>query len=212
MKKMIRLILSTLVFTATGAEAQERFDIGVRTVLSLSNGVPSNDIPGQGLFGHYNMSDRWSLGFGLDQAKFDFEDPAGLLGLAIDPGGEAVDPKVDALIVSTWLERRYPAASARGHWFLGSGLGVSSLDAPDVTGPLTTGGTFDITTDGGTEIIVMGLGGRRQRFGRRWAIEFAIKAEHHFADWKFQDRISGASGTIDDYFAYGGHLGVTFGF
>ena len=89
---------------------------------------------------------------------------------------------------------------------MGFGLGAASVDVPDVSGPTANGGQFDIHTDVGTEILLSGLAGVRRNFGENWYAEFRVHATQHFADWQVEDRISGASGSIDDYLSLGGHL------
>jgi hypothetical protein len=46
----------------------------------------------------------------------------------------------------------------------------------------------------------------RRNFGEHWYAEFRIHATQHFADWQVEDRVSGASGSIDDYLSLGGDL------
>jgi hypothetical protein len=48
--------------------------------------------------------------------------------------------------------------------------------------------------------------------GRRWWLEAALRAERHFADWRYFDRVSGAAGALDDYLTTGVHssLGLRF--
>lgn len=43
-------------------------------------------------------------------------------------------------------------------------------------------------------------------------IEFAVRADQHFADWQLTDRVSGNRGAVDDYRALGGHFGIGFRF
>src|SRR5215207_1049470 len=66
------------------------FDLGVRGIITASDGEPANDIPGFGLFGHWRMSDLWSVGFAADRTEYDFEKPAKLVGLRQDPNEEPV--------------------------------------------------------------------------------------------------------------------------
>lgn len=53
---------------------------------------------------------------------------------------------------------------------------------------------------------------RHHGLGRRWNLEYGVQADQHFADWKITDRVSGRTGSIDDYTTYGLHLGLTFRF
>lgn len=207
----IALAASALALCPTLARGQEgRLDLGVRAVLMAADGTPANDIPGYGVFGHYRLNDRWKLGFAVDTAEYDFEEPAKIVGLQQSESLEAIDALAESTTVSAWVERTF--GRERTEWFLGAGLGFATIDVPDASGPLQGGGRFDIETEVDTEIVAQLLGGVRRRLGRRWALEFALRADQHFAEWKLRDRVSGRTGTIDDYLALGGHLGVSFRF
>lgn len=209
----IALAASALALCPALARGQEgRFDLGVRGQIMAADGEPANDIPGAGVFGHYRLSDRWKLGFSVDTAEYDFEEPAKIVGLRQSESLEAIDVLAESTTVSAWIERTFGRPQGRTEWFLGAGLGFASIDVPDASGPLQGGGRFDIETEVDTEIVAQLLAGVRRHFGRRWALEFALRADQHFAEWKLRDRVSGRTGTIDDYLALGGHLGVSFRF
>lgn len=213
MRRSLSIVLaaSALALCPALARGQEgRFDLGVRGQIMAADGEPANDIPGYGLFGHYRLSDRWKLGFAVDTAEYDFEEPAKILGLQQSESVEVIDALAESTTVSAWIERTF--GRARTEWFLGAGLGFASIDVPDASGPLQGGGRFDIETEADTEIVAQLLGGVRRHIGRRWALEFALRADQHFAKWELRDRVSGRTATIDDYLALGGHLGVSFRF
>ncbi len=206
------LPFAALSFEKAAAAQEQRFDLGIRGIITAADGEPANDIPGFGVFGHYNFSDRWSLGLAVDQTEYDFEEPARILGLQQDQDLEPVDVVAEATVLSAWLQRNFGRSGGRTTWFLGAGLGFATIDVPGATGPLEGGGTFDIETDADSEIIASLLAGFHSRLGSRFFLEFALRADQHFADWKLNDRVSGRTGSIDDYLAYGGYLGVGFRF
>lgn len=193
-------------------EESERIQVGARVSVTLANGVPANDIPGYGIFGLYRLNDQWTVGVGLDRTEYDYEDPARLIGISLDPAAEPIDAKAEGTVLSAWVERSFSAPKSRTEWFLGAGLGAASVDVPNAIGPTLGGGTFDIRTEADTEIIVSILGGVRRKFGERWFVEFTLRADQHFADWTSTDQVSGESTTIDEYFAYGGQLGFGYRF
>jgi hypothetical protein len=158
------------------------------------------------------LNDEWSVGLSVDQMKFDYEEPAKLLGLPIDPDAEPIDAKVDQTIVGVSVERSFSPPEASREWFLGGELGMAFTDVPVVTGPTADGGTFEIHTEVDRELIASLLGGVRQRFGGNWFAEFTLRADQHFAAWETVDVVSGAETRHDDYFAYGAHLGVGYRF
>jgi hypothetical protein len=196
------------------AEADEsrRIEIGAQLGTTLAAGVPANDIPGYGIFGLYRLNDRWAIGVGLDRTEFDYEEPARLIGIPLDPDLEPIDAVAEGTTLSVWLERSFSAPESRTEWFVGGGLGASSADVPTVTGPTLAGGVFEVHTQADTEIIVSLLGGVRRRLGERWFVQFALRGDQHFADWTSVDEVSGGTRKIDEYFAYGGHLGFGYRF
>ena len=206
------LALAVLSFEKAAAAQEQRFDLGIRGIITVSDGEPANDIPGFGVFGHYHFNDHWSLGLAVDQTEYDFEQPARILGLQQDQDLEPVDVLAEATTLSAWLQRNFSRPGGRTTWFLGAGLGFATLDVPDAVGPLEGPGTFDIQTDADSEIIASLLAGFQSRLGSRFFLEFALRADQHFADWQLTDRVSGRTGSIDDYLAYGGYLGLGFRF
>jgi hypothetical protein len=194
------------------ADDAGRIDVGLRLGTSLASGVPANDMPGYGLHALYALNDRWSVGLGLYLTEFDYEEPAKRVGLPIDPDAEPVDAKAEQLIISALVERTFSSPDARRQWFLGARFGIADTDVPVVTGTTATGDPFEIHTEVDRETIVSLLGGVRQRFGEHWFAEFTVNADQHFAAWESDDRVSGATGRSDDYFAYGFHLGIGYRF
>ncbi len=206
------LLVMILSPQAALADDQPRFDVGLRLRLGLASGVPANDMPGYGIYGHYRLNDQWSVGLSYDQMKFDYEEPARRLGIPLDPDAEPVDAKVDQQIVGVSVERSFSPPEASRQWFLGAELGMAFTDVPVVTGPTATGGNFEIHTEVDRELIASLLGGVRQRFGENWFAEFTLRADQHFSAWEPVDFVSGAEARHDDYFAYGFHLGVGYRF
>ena len=207
------LIAASLIAPPMAARpAGTGFDLGVRGLITAADGEPANDIPGVGALGHYAFSDDWTFGLAVDRTEFDFEEPAKLLGITQARELEAIDSVAEATVVSVWIERTFAPRGGRTTWYLGAGVGAASVDVPDVSGARSDGGQFVIHTEADTEIIASVLGGVRRTFGERWYGEFGLRADQHFADWRFEDRVSGASGTVDDYLAIGGHVAVGFRF
>ncbi len=207
------LLLLALFLTSIPASADEngKFELGVHLGTMLGDGVPANDMPGFGIYGLYRLNERWSVGLGVDRTEFDYEEPARLLGLPLDPDDPPVDPKAEMTIFSALVERSFESSRAGREWFLGAAVGVADADVPDVTGPTATG-TFDINSEVDREVIVSLRGGVRQQFGERWFATFTLRAEEHFAAWELEDRVSGATARHDDYFTYGGFIGIGFRF
>jgi Outer membrane protein beta-barrel domain len=197
---------------AARSDESGRIEAGLRLLLTAGSGVPANDIPGYGVYGLYRLNDRWTVGLAVDQTRFDYEEPARRLGLPIDLEAPPIDAKAEALIVSASIERSFSSPQASREWFLGAAVGMAWTDVPDVTGPTTTGGIFDIHTEVDREVIASLIGGVRQRFGERWFAAFKVRADEHFTAWEPVDVISGAEARHDDYFAYGFHAGVGYRF
>jgi hypothetical protein len=211
-QKAASVLLPLLVPCAATAGEAGRVDVGLRLGTSLASGVPANDMPGYGIHALHALNDRWSVGLGLYVTEFDYEEPARQVGLPLDPDAEPIDAKADQRIYSAIVERLFSEPDARRQWFAGGKLAMADTDVPAVTGLTATGETFEIHTAVDSEVIASLFGGIRQRFGKRWFGEFTLSADQHFAAWKSEDRISGATGGNGDYFAYGFHLGIGYRF
>ena len=187
-------------------EARRELSAGVLLTVSLADGEPANDIPGFGAQLRYELTERWAVGGTLLRSEYDFETPAAIAGITQSPAVEAVDALAESTMLQGWVERTFRPRSAVTTWFVGTGAGAASVKVPDVSGPRDDGGQFDVRTDVGTEILISAFAGLRRSFGDRWYAEFRIHANQHLADWKVEDLESGATGSIDDYTTFGGHL------
>lgn len=183
-----------------------RFHIGFWLSVDVADGEPANDIPGVGFQVRYALKDDWALGAGIGRAEYDFETPAGILGIPQGPSAEPADALAEATTFSAWAERAFAPGDGVIVWFAGTGLGAAVVEVPAAAGPRADGGQFDIHTDVSTEVIVTGFAGVRRAFGHRWYAEFRLHANQHFTDWRMEDRVTGATGTIDDYLSIGGRL------
>ena len=204
------LLLALLMAPAALAQGtDERWELAPRLVVLNAGGKPANDILGGGVAVRYRVDDRWLAGFAVESLSGDVERPYEDVGLS---SPEEIDSTMDVLGLSGWIEREHGAPARRLRWFWTAGLGFWSVDVSDVTGPTVGGGRFDITTDAGTEILASVGGGLRCRLGRRWGFEVGVQADQHFTEWKLTDRVSGRTGTFDDYTTYGLRLGVSYRF
>jgi hypothetical protein len=196
----------------TPAAAEQPVSVGVRPVLALADGTPANDIPGGGSFARWHLGERWALSVAVELAKFDFEEPARVVGLAQADGGEAIDAKAESQRLGVWAERRLGAAGGPSRWYTGFGVGAATIDVPDAVGPLAGGGTFHVRTEADTELIAALALGWERELGRRWLLDTALRWEQHFADWQVVDTVSGRTGAVGDYSTFGAHLGVGWRF
>lgn len=200
-------ILLTLPITAASDDSQ--WSAGIRANVLGGDGEPSNDTLGVGLFGRYQVNGKWLVGFGLDIATgFDVEEPDKFVGLIQEAGADVIDADADAYTVMAWIERQYRRDQSKWSWFWTAGAGVSSVSVETATGPLEGGGMFDISIDAGTEFVLSVSGGFRRQLGKTWELELALRLDEHLADWKVVDRVSGATGSIDDYLIRGVTIGI----
>lgn len=204
-------VVAAVLFVApcvAHAQSEETFQIGARGIVVTAGGEPANDIPSIGGFGRFRLNEAWLLGFSVDQAEYDFEVPTRVLGLAQPPEpAEVIDATVSSTMLSAWIEREHGQASSRTVFFWGVGGGIALPEVDDATGPLAGGGVFDITTEASTEILASAFGGLRWRPGR-FFLEIAGRVDHHFSEWDVEDRVSGRTGTTEDYTGFGGHFGL----
>lgn len=115
-------------------------------------------------------------------------------------------------MLSLVAERRYASGNAGSSWFWNLGAGLNAIDMDDVSGPVQGGGTFDITTDAGTEFVILGHAGWIQQLGDSWQARYALALEQHLADWKVRDRNTANTASIDDYTVAGFRIGLTYQF
>jgi len=207
---MLLAALLTSCAASALAQGEERFQLGVRGNVITAGGEPANDILSFGLFARFRLTESWLLGVAVDQAEYDFEVPTRVLGLVQPP--EVIDAIVSSTILSALIEREHGGSASSLVFFWGGGLGVALLEVDDAAGPLAGGGTFDITTDASSEVIASGFAGLRWRPGSRFFLELAGRVDHHLSEWDVEDRVSGRTGTTDDYTGYGAHLGLGFRF
>ena len=214
-----RLVVSIVLalgiaLAAPPAIGQEpRFDLGLRLDVVAADGVPANDIPAVGLFGHRRLSERWWIGLAVDHSpKFDVERPYEFLGLVGDPAAGEIDADATSTRLTGWIERVYARPGRRLEWFWSAGGGVALIDVDAVAGPLDGGGSYDIAQEVKTELLASVGAGLRLGFARRWAFEAALRADRHFTDWTVADRVSGRAASLTDYTVQGIDLGMAYRF
>lgn len=191
------------------ANTQDKLKIGARAGIYLADGEPANDMIFYGVYGSYLFAPNWYLGVGADFLEFDFEQPYKMLKINSDLVNDA---SASNTIISAWIEREYGQDSQAWKPFALAGIGFGITDVDDVQGDVPGGGTYDITTDGGTEVIPFIGAGLRNRFNKSFEAEFAVRAQYHIGGWDVKDRISGLKASVDDYFAYGAYAGLIFRF
>ena len=202
---ILTIVIAALALTPPAVAGNGKFDLGLRGNIVGGSGKPTNDILGVGLFGHYRLNGRWRVGFSLDHSpEFDVERAPDLVGLR---SPDVIDAIGTSTAFSGWIERVHPRAGGKWEFFWGAGLGINTVDVDPLAGPLAGGGIFDITTDAGTEFLAKLTAGARRWFAGSWGLEAALRGDQHFADWTMIDRVSGATGTISDYFVKGIGLG-----
>ena len=208
----LAVILFALPARAADEPASRRFDLGLRYAMLVAGGEPANDMPYVGVVFRYAVSEHWRIGAAVDKVEFDFEAPAVYFGLQQDPSVPTIDSKIKGQQFSVWVDREYGKAPTRLRWFWSGGLGFTAPSASDASGPLEGGGSFDIQTDVGTEIIPTFAGGARWILGERWVFELAGRLDYHFADWTLRDQVSGTTATVGGYLAYGAQVSVAVRF
>lgn len=204
------LVIVTTAWPAVAAEPQ--YEAGVRGIALFGNGEPANDILGGGVFVNRSLRDRWYAGLALERYSFDFERVASVVGVTQDPSESDIDAKATNRVLSAFLGRRYGRTGRGFQLFWTAGLGVNFPNVDDAGGPTASGGTFDVTTDAGTELHLLGSGGVRYAFSPRWSVDVAARLEHHFMDYQVRDRVSGNTREIDSQSPWGVHFGFACGF
>ena len=191
--------------------AQEReFDVGVRGVLLIGDGEPSNDMMGFGVVGRWQFRDAWHVGVGYDSVAFDYETPNRVLGI---DSTEVIDPSNEFSRISLFVERRYERSASPWSWFWTAGVGFASIDVgTNAVGTTPGGGSFNIETTADDEAHFIAGGGLRRSFGEHWALETTVTIQHHTTDYQLVDHVSGTTGSIGSQSPYGLTLGVSYEF
>ena len=190
------------------------YEIGVEAKVDFANGEPANDMAGMGIVGRFALTDRWWLGTSIDLLEYDFEEPVKIIGMEQDAlqASKAIDSTVTANNFGIRLERRYGTGRMGSNWFWDAGLGLGVLSVADVSGPAAGGGRFNLTSDVGTEVLILGGLGYRHAFGERWILAQRIGVTQHRTNWEVRDSVSGRSGQVDDYTTIGLSVGVDYRF
>ena len=188
------------------------WSLGLRAGMSTADGEPSNDAYTMGLALRYRLGEGRHAGIALERMQFDFERPWRIVGVEQDKAVESedIDATASANALSAFYERYYDGTRWTPYW--SAALAVASPEADAATGPAVGGGTFDVRTDAGTEIVPGVRAGYRLNFGPGWAADFSLSINYHFADWKVEDRQSGNTGKVDNYTHYGAQLGMVYRF
>ena len=203
------LLAAVLQWPAAIAAQESRFELGLRGVVLLGKGTPSNDMIGEGLIGRFALSEAWRLGVALDSVTFDYETPNKTLAI---PATNVVDGTNSWQRVSVLVERRFDG-DRRWSWHWLAGLGHADVDAvSNVRGQRADGGTFDIATTADDELHVFAGGGAHREIKRRWLLDATLTVEHHDTHYELVDLVSGARGTIGAQTVYGIALGMSYRF
>ncbi len=204
------LLGSLAIFGSPQSGDEHRFDIGLHLKVGLGDGVPANDIVGYGLTSAFVVGEDWRIRFTVDQVdEFDFERPWKVVGLVQHPD----DPVVDSLGSMTTLSMNASKIFKKGEtleWTLGGGLGVAVMAIDDATGFTTDDSFFVMHTETGKDMILSLVGAMRINFAANWAFDFTLSLDRHFADWQVLDRVSQATGTVDDFSVQTFKVGVAY--
>jgi hypothetical protein len=196
---------------ARASAAQEsRWTLGIRTGTWLGTGEPANDLPiPAALVARYRLREHWWLNLALESSAGDFEKPHEVLGIMQDPSVADIDADASYTSFLASLERSYREPGERHEFYWLVGAGLSSVDVDDAGGPVQGGGTFDVATDAGTEVLAS-LGGGYRRWWESWAGEALLRFDYHLADWAVSDSVSGALGSVDDYHTWALLFGLSY--
>ncbi len=213
-KQIHSIALLTALFSliATASAQESRYQVGLRGNVLLGDGVPANDILGFGVIGRYALHDGWFAGAALDFYDYDFERTSDVVGILQDPAVKAIDAAASNTVLSGFFGRRYGESQRGFDWFWTAGLGIGFPDVDDIGGPTALGGTFDLTTDAGTEFHLMGTLGTSYHLTPTWSATFAARLEHQFMDILVTDRVTGATGKVDSQSPVGAYLSINYEF
>lgn len=189
---------------------ESRFDVGVRGVVLIGDGVPSNDMLGYGIVGRWVFRESWRLGVAIDTVEFDYETPYRVLGIE---STEEIDTVNEFTRVSLVAERHFSFGESPWSWFLAAEAGFASIDVGGNAVGVTPGGQpFEIATDADDELHFAVGAGLRRSFGDHLAVDAVVTLQHHTTDYRLVDLASGATGSIGSQSPYGLTLGLHYTF
>jgi hypothetical protein len=200
LESLSKLPVTLLVFLcalSTGYGQESQWELGLRSNTISGDGLPTSDTLGFGVISRFYLNDGWFAGAAIDTAEYDFEHTSAFLGGAQDPSAKAIDAAVTNTIFSAFMGRQYGDMSKGFDWFWTAGLGVGFPDVEDVGGPVDGGGSFDITTNSGTEIHLITSLGTSYHFSSEWSATFTARVEQHFLDHRLTNRVTDTTTTID---------------
>ena len=214
-KTIFPCLISLLAFTSASPLVADPGDweLGFQGNAMFGSGEPANDILGYGIFVKKQINQRAKVAGGIDIISgADFEDPALYLRIPTPAGTKPNDSKYDSTGLSVWYEQAFGSTINKG-FFWKAGAGVSNASASTVTGATASGGTYSITTDPGTEFLVLGGLGYTTPIGKSdFLFTGSLDAQYNIADWEVTDTISGTSKSLGSYFVYGVKLGISYRF
>ena len=212
--KTILLFLTVLAVSLT-AHADEHsldkpWEVGATFNPFVGTGTPTNDMIGAGIVVKRAISDKAKVAFGFDMfSGFDFERPAETLGIQQATGIKAIDATGDKTSFSLWYEGALSETIERGfYWKAGASLGL--VDVGTASGATASGGTFNISTDAGTEFAVLAGIGYSASLTENLNFNASFDVQENFADWTLTDSVSGASGSVGNYLTYGLRIGFNY--
>ncbi len=190
------------------AGAEKRYSLMPHLTITTGNGEPAHDIPKIGLKGRYLLSRLLYLTLSLDYTEYDFERPYKLLGINAT---KEMDAHVSGMYLDIGTEREF-YLNRMLQPYIGVGVGLTFIDADDISGRALNGDRFRIETETDTEYIPYFNSGVRWVVWNNLSLDVGTRFQYHLADWVVTDRVSRLSNNIDDYFQYGGYIGISVGF
>lgn len=206
---LLSSILASCLIPMTDYADTSDFSMGAHANIVGGRGEPSNDVPGIGIIANHPINDQWFMDIELIHSEADFERPWKPLGLLQDPAVKTIDAVYtsNALLFHLGQNIEMDSTTLAAYWT--AGIGINSIDVDDVSGPLDGGGTFNITTDPGTETLLGMKVGIRQKLGINWSANYALRFDYHLANWVVTDTISATTTSIDNYSSYGLLVGIS---
>lgn len=167
-----------------------KYEVGLRANVLFGDGVPANDMIGYGIGGRYYLAEGWFIAAALETYTFDFERPIEVVGLEQDREADVIDAEVNTTVVSAALGRKYGADRSGFDWFWSIGIGAGFPDDDSVSGPLSTGGTFDLSTTSSTEFHLMAKLGAAYHFSPHRS---GYTAKNRWMPWQIWQWLGSAS-------------------
>jgi hypothetical protein len=190
------------------AEAERRFEIGVRANALHAPSSLQSDRRGAGITASMHVRDGWYVVATLDGYDYD----AGSLQVARSGVIFRNVAALQSVVLGAAIGRRRRLVEPRFDWFWSAGIGAGFVDATSTTVADIDGHEYRFAAEAGTEIHLSTALGAAFAISEQWSFTGAVRAERHYVDIRVSEGHSGASAKESTIMPIGVYLALNYRF